>query len=301
MPVAAVAAFGSMVCAAGSLLAQDPPETRVADESEAHARYDEMIRSLRQTRSLRYDAICSMQAEGMPASTGRCRVWLAKPNYFRVESIQDGQTQGVLVGDGHDLWIHWPGEPPSFSPDAATEGPVQANTYLTKPAPQGAHSILHEAAFIGIHMVFDASTFHGYTDSLQPYLDGVRSIGIEDIDGQPCDVIELSFLEGQRVWRIWLGRNDSIPRKFEESVIVANPVQCSERWINVCIDEPIDRERFRWNRPAGWVRREWPGSSWTILKPGRKAPEFELKCADGSMRRLAECGDVIWLVFWRFG
>jgi outer membrane lipoprotein-sorting protein len=299
--VVAAAAFGTMACAAGDLLAQDVPATRVADEPEAHARYDEMIRSLRRSRSLNYEAVCTMWAEGMPASTGRCRVWLAKPNYFRVESIQDGRTQGVLVGDGHDLWICWPGGPPSFFAEVAVEAEPQENTYLTKPTPQGAHSILHEAVYIGINMVFDASTFHGYTDSLQPYLDGVRSIGTEDIDGEPCDVIELSYLDGQRFWRIWLGRDDSIPRKFDETVTLANPVLRSERWVNVRINEPIEQERFRWRRPAGWVRGEWPSSSWTILKPGRKAPDFELKCADGSTRRLAECGDVVWLVFWRFG
>lgn len=285
----------------GGLLAQDAPATRVENEAEAHARYDEMIRAFRQTRSLTYGAVCSMGAPGMPVRTGQCRVWLAKPNHFRVESIRDGQIHGVLVGDGRNLWIYWPGGPPALSTDTAAEAEPRENTYLTKPTPQGAHSILHEAAFIGIHMVFDASTFHGYTDSLQPYLDGVRSIGTEEVDGQPCDVIELSFLEGQRLWRVWLGADDSIPRKFEETVILANPVRCSERWTNVRVNEQIDKERFRWRRPTGWVRREWPSSSWTILKPGRKVPDFELRCADGSTRRLAECGDLVWLVFWRFG
>lgn len=30
--------------------------------------------------------------------------------------------------------------------------------------------------------IIDASTFHGYSDSMQPYFDGARSLGVDEDD-----------------------------------------------------------------------------------------------------------------------
>jgi hypothetical protein len=42
-------------------------------------------------------------------------------------------------------------------------------------------------------MILEPSTFHGYTDSLQGYIDGVRSLGTNTVEGELCDGIEVSI------------------------------------------------------------------------------------------------------------
>ena len=46
------------------------------------------------------------------------------------------------------------------------------------------HSIGHEIGQCGAGLgttTIDPSTFHGYTDSLQPYLDGARFMGTDKV------------------------------------------------------------------------------------------------------------------------
>ncbi len=38
--------------------------------------------------------------------------------------------------------------------------------------------------------ILDPSTFHGYTDSMQPYIDGVKSLPDEKVEDEDCDGIE---------------------------------------------------------------------------------------------------------------
>ena len=114
------------------------------------------------------------------------RAWLKKPNYFRVEATADVAAKtrgGVLIGDGKNSG--------SIGPRAARifvrrELPrkTRLNSYMTKPAPLGGHSIGHETCFLGAGMsmpVIDPSTFHGYTDSLQAYVDGVKGLPAEKV------------------------------------------------------------------------------------------------------------------------
>ncbi len=63
--------------------------------------------------------------------------------------------------------------------------------------------------------IIDPSTFHGYTDSLQPYLDGVKSLGSEKFGDEDCDKIEVSIMKHQRSWYLWLSRSDHLPRKLQ--------------------------------------------------------------------------------------
>jgi len=71
------------------------------DEPEAHALYEKMIETMRSAESLSYKGDC-----------GNCTytIWMKKPNYFRVETINNrqGAECGTLVGDGDNLWIYWP-------------------------------------------------------------------------------------------------------------------------------------------------------------------------------------------------
>ena len=59
--------------------------------------------------------------------------------------------------------------------------------------------------------ILDPSTFHGYTDCLQQYLDGVKSLGAEKVGTEDCDKIELSIMKHQRSWFLWLSKLFGMP------------------------------------------------------------------------------------------
>ena len=104
-------------------------------------------------------------------------------------------------------------------------------SYMTKRASQARHSIAHETGTLGAGMsmtILDLSTFHGYTDSLQPYLDGVCHSGTEAVGEEECDVIEVSFMKHQRSWYLWLSRKDHLPRKLKEVVRVSYDITTHE-------------------------------------------------------------------------
>ena len=212
--------------------AQEPdrnPAGAVVDEPAAHALYDRMIQALRSAETLSFQSTYDATLSEAGPPSGRYRMWLKKPNYFRMENYAGDQVSGVLVGDGRNLWIYWPGGKPSLGADNWPQNIDSDQVYLTKPAPPGGHSILHEAPYIGAQIILDPSMFHGYTDSLEPYLDGVRPAGTGQADGQPCDLIELSFLHGQRSWKLWIARSDHLPRRIEETVRLANTITRGEQ------------------------------------------------------------------------
>jgi hypothetical protein len=233
-------------------------------------------------------------------------IWLKKPNYFRVETfnIQGGQC-GTLVGDGDNLWIYWPRWNSPISNEAGGDGKNRPQVYMTRAAPLARHSIGHEVGWLraGIGMmIIDPSTFHGYTNSLQPYLDGARSWYTETIDSQECDVIEVSFMKRQRIWYLWLSKQDHLPRKVKEVVRVARPIIGYEYWSDVQINAEIPDDKFVWKPPAGW--QEWtpPDLEEKLLKPGTEAPDFELLLADETKVRLSDYrGKIVWFYIWRAG
>ena len=61
--------------------------------------------------------------------------------------------------------------------------------------PAGGHEVF---GYLGVMTILDPSTFHGYTDSLQAYIDGIRSLGTNTIGDEVCDGIEVSFMKHQR-------------------------------------------------------------------------------------------------------
>lgn len=242
---------------------------------------------------------------------GRCRyeMWLAKPNRFRIETRRsDGKPGGVLVGDGRDAWIHWPSGRPFFS----TEDPKEyARTrtdqqYYRVAAPPRRHSIGHLVGLLGAGMsmtIVDPSTFHGYTDSLQPHLDGVRMLGRGCTDdGEECDIVLVSFMKGQRTWQLWLARTDHLPRRMVGTVHVRYDIVTTERWSAIELDSAIDPARFAWQPPEHFTRWFKPDHTARLLRPGTPAPDFELRLASGGTRRLSALrGKVVWLNFWRVG
>ena len=176
---------------------------------------------------------------------------------------------------------------------------------MSKLAPPMHHSIGHEVGLLGSGMIMnilDLSTFHGYTDCLQPLIDGVARHGTETFAGEPCDVLDLSFMDGQRAWRLWISQRDHLPRKLSEAVHVANDIHAEEVWSNIRVNEAIPDERFVWEPPDGWQQWWLPETEQALLKTGTEAPDFNLKLADGKTARLSNYrGKMVWLVFWRSG
>jgi hypothetical protein len=223
-------------------------------------------------------------------------------------SVPD-EKGGVLVGDGVNLYIYWPTGRPYFNiediKDQETYAKTSSNIYMTKPAPPGQHSIGHEAVFLGAGMsmnIIDPSCFHGYTDSLQPYLDGVKGLGCKEVEGEPCDVIEAHIMKGQRVWQLWLSQKDHLPRKIKEVVHASYDIIVDELWSKVTINADIANEKFSWTPPAGWTQWRLPTLEERLLKPGETAPDFALLSTEGQIIRLSEYrGKIVWLYIWRAG
>jgi outer membrane lipoprotein-sorting protein len=267
------------------------------DEPEAHALYDKMIETMRNAESLSYKGDC-----------GNCTymIWMKKPNYFRVETINSqGVKCGTLVGDGDHLWIYWPRDNSPVTNEAGYEDNNRPEVYMKKVTPVGRHSIGHEVGWLRAGMgmtIIDPSTFHGYTDSLQPYLDGVRGWYTETVDGHECDIIEVSFMKRQRIWYLWLSKQDHLPRKMKEVVRVARPLIGYEYWSDVQINAEIPDEKFVWAPPAGWQQWTSPDLSEKLLKPGTEAPDFELLLADETKVKLSDYrGKIVWFYIWRAG
>ncbi|MCG3127207.1 MAG: Thiol-disulfide oxidoreductase ResA [Phycisphaerae bacterium] len=284
--------------------AATPP---IRDEPAAHALYDGMVAALRAAQSL--SVTCSYRCESGGMPIGRCtyRLWLKKPNHFRMETTAfAGAAAGVMVGDGENLWIFWPQGRPRFNDeDAVAYRQSRDKVYFSEPTPPAHHSISHRSTLLGagiIMTIVNPSTFHGYTDSLQPYLDGVAARGVEPVRDEPCDVIELSYMNGQRVWKLWLAQRDHLPRRLRETIHVSNDIVKDEDWTEVTINGEISDERFVWQPGPDWKQWYLPEAQTELLKTGTPAPEFESSLADGKRLKLSDLrGKVVLLVFWRVG
>lgn len=288
-----------------------PPEPAsapaVRDDPAAHALYDGMVAALRAAESLTVTCSHRWESGGMPL--GRCtyRLWLKKPNQFRMETtVAAGSPAGVIVGDGESLWIYWPQGRPRFNDESAAEYQrTRDKVYFSEPTPQGRHSISHRAMLLGAGIamtIVNPSTFHGYTDSLQPHLDGVASRGVETVGGEACDVIEVSFMSGQRSWTLWLAQRDHLPRRLREAIHVSHEIVKEEEWTEVAVNGAISDDRFDWRPPADWKQWYLPEAQNELLKPGTPAPDFEAALADGKRLKLSDLrGKAVLLVFWRVG
>ncbi len=281
--------------------------TPFKDETVAHVLYNRMIRAMRKAKSLSYVSHYTFEAEGKVFMDCTYRVWLKKPNYFRVEgeALRSKERGGILIGDGNRLWIYWPQGRFRYNfEDPKLYEKTRLTSYMTKPAPPRRHSIGHEVCYLGCMSmpIIDPSTFHGYTDSLQEYLDGVKGLGTEKVGTEECDKIEVSIMKHQRIWYLWLSRRDSLPRKLKEIVRGSNDLVISEDWSSITLDADIPTTRFVWKPPPGWKEWQLPRSEERLLKRGTKAPDFDLASADGKRIKLSDYrGRVVWFYLWRAG
>lgn len=268
-----------------------PAAKPLADEPAAHALYHQMIEAMRKANSLSFVSHYTWQSKGMTLGDCTYRAWLKKPNYFRVEteSAKLGKG-GILVGDGRALWIYWPQGRPQWQDESKDDKQARLKSYMTKRTPPGCHSIGHEVVFLGAGMtmpIIDPSTFHGYTDSLQAYVDGVKSAGTEKVGSEECDKIEVSIMKGQRISYLSLSKKDHLPRKLKQVIHVSHDITINEEWSSVTLNADIPATMFAWKPAEGWKEWRLPSPDERLLKPGVQAPDFELTSADGGRIKLS--------------
>ena len=281
------------------------PELTEGD-AEGYDLYRQMIDAMRQADSLFYVSRYEIQGKNDFTSSCTYRAWLKKPNYFRVEGESPLRGKGgILIGDGNRLWIYWPEGRPIVDEDSEADKKTRLTSYMTKPAPLARHSIGHEVVYLGIGMsmpVIDPSTFHGYTDSLQAYLDGVTSLPAEKVGDEECDHILVNIMKHQRSWEIWLSKADHLPRRMKQIVRVSYDLVITEEWSEVTVNGEIPDTMFAWKPPEGWTEWRMPPIETGLLKPGTEAPDFELDAADGSKIKLSDFrGKIVWFYVWRAG
>ena len=305
-----------VVCAAVEgvalyVLGSDEPFVgKFEDEPEGRALYKKMIDTMRQAESLSYTGKCNNQEKNWKLHrnvSGTYNIWMKKPNFLRVEAIDsDGVPSGTMVGDGSYLWIFWNESRPFFNDieERNIYEKTRSNVYMRKATPTGGYSIGQEMVLLGadVSAIIDPGIFSGYTDSLESYLDGVRYRGQDKINDEKCDVIEVSFMNRQRTWYLWLSSQNHLPQRMKEIIRASDDYIGVEKWFDVTINADISEDQFAWSPPEGWQQWEMPKPEDKLLKPEKPAPDFNLPSTDGGKIRLSDYrGKIVWLYIWRAG
>jgi peroxiredoxin len=109
-------------------------------------------------------------------------------------------------------------------------------------------------------------------------------------------------MDHQRSSYLWLSKRDHLPRKLKEVVRVTSDFVTHEEWSSVAVDHEIPDGIFAWTPPEGWTEWKLPDEEDRLLKPGSKAPDFDLTSVDGGRIKLSDFhGKSVWLCFWRVG
>jgi outer membrane lipoprotein-sorting protein len=282
------------------------------NDPQARGLYDKMVATIGKAKTLSWRADYVAEYSGKLTIKSNYRIWMQKPNYARIETFKLGSTTptGILVLDGKTMWAYWPGGKPRLVWENKGKFAEQYAKYskvffVKKVALAGQHSLGHEFGQLGVGIamsILDPSIFHGYTDSLQPYIDSVRYLNSEKIGKVECDVIDISFMKHQRSWNIWIAKKDCLPRKVKQVVRVNTEIVMVEEWSDVAINTPIPKQKFVWSPPRNWKEWREPNIEEGLLSAGTPAPNFELTSIDGSKIKLSDYkGKIVWLNFWRAG
>jgi len=281
------------------------PATAVRGDVSALATYRLMHRALRGARTLFFESEYIWETGGREIGRSTYRMWLKKPNYARLESrSRDGAKTGVLILDGRAMWVFWPnGRPYIHESDSIANARDDRKSYLRKDGANGSHSIARETSVLGTGMsmtILDPSIFLGGPDLMDALLESVKNAGSGNLDGEVCDVIEASYMGGERTRVFWISRHDHLPRKLEETIRVKRDIVVREHWRSVVVNGPISNDLFFWKPPVGWAEYRLQELDDGILGVGSEAPDFDLPLLDGTRFRLSEYrGRVVWLCFWR--
>ncbi len=279
------------------------PALIVKDETAAHILYEAMVRAMHDARSLSYTSACSAPDD----RTSRYRIWLKKPHCFRVDQTNSASLKSTtLLDDGNFLWVHWAGDRPGLLIDTEkSREEVRSDVYVREASLAGADSLRGKMAMFGtawLELTLDPSTFYGYPDPLEPYLDGIRSRGTNRVRGEECDVIEMSFMKARRTRYLWLSREDHLPRKIKEIARGADTRVTVEEWSDVTVNGGFPAKVLTWSPPPGW--RQWnpPTREDSLLPSGQAAPDFEFRAAHRGKIKLSDYrGKVVWLYVWDAG
>ena len=278
----AVRPSGQAATPAGGAVSNPATATGVFhDEPAAHGLYDQMVETMQEANSLSYVSHYETETEGRKFGDCTYRVWLKKPNYFRVEaeSIKSPAMGGTLIGDGERLWIYWRQARPRWhgagglvEEDEAYEK-TRLNSYMTKPAPPGGCWIILEIARLGGGMgipILDPLAFYGYPVPPAQDLDGVKGLGTEKVGAEECDQIEVSLMKHQRSWHLWLSRRDHLPRKLKGIVRGSHDYITHEEWSSVILNADISDTLFAWKPPEGWHEWKMPASAPAAAKTAQR-------------------------------
>lgn len=273
-----------------------PRDTTFKNEIKSKNIYNRMIKFLKSAKSLYFESVYSFgQEDAYPGLVAEYRAWLKKPNFARLEAYTKGKKTGTLVGDGEFFWIYW-GE------DTKTNS---SGLFMKHRSPPRYHSLAHMIGELkaGIIMsILELSIFHNGQDGLGQYMDGVRRLGTEVVDGEECDIIEVSYMQNQRSKYFWISQRDYLPRKMKEIVRVANTLVCEEVWSNVFVNVDIPNTRFEWKPSEDWQVYKKPKPEEGLLSIGTRAPDFDIKDFNGKNIRLSGYqGNALFINFWRAG
>jgi len=290
----------------GASQGKEPSDTLFQDDPLAHALYDKMKQALQDAETIYCRSQYQFEIPNLTPIYCQYELWMKKPNYARMEAYTMGSLRGILVGDGEFFWIYWPNGRPKYNYEQMDEYlKTSYNVYTKVLSPVGHHSLAHMIDKLGagtLMTIIEPSVFHGYIDPFDYYIDGVKSLGFENINEEECDVIEISFMKGQRTRQLWLSREDHLPRKLKEVIRVQQILSKEEVWTDLSLNQEIDDDKFSWKPPHDWQEWSLPDYKQGLLEPGTEAPDFDLFLVDGNRIKLSEQrGKVIWLMFWRAG
>lgn len=120
----------------------------------------------------------------------------------------------------------------------------------------------------------------------------VRSLGVEELDGEVCEVVEVDYGSGSRTrpHRFYLGAQDRLPRLIVRVMIPG--FEEHYRFTAMDTSTAVDRDLIRLVPPAGWATDYRPASLNPAIRPD---PSTTLPPSDpgtpGQQREGGEVGD----------